>query len=82
MTFVFSVRPWTLEEDAELERLYELEGACWQKIAIKMERNRFQVQLHHSRVLRGEKPAQHSENTAQHVMYIKDDQCRELVYGM
>jgi hypothetical protein len=72
-------REWTEEEDRRLQALYNFEGPSWQKIAVQLRRNRFQVQDRYQRIISGEKPIPTLNQGKTKLMYIKDD---EESYGL
>jgi hypothetical protein len=72
---------WTPEDDRRLQELYNFEGPSWQKIAVQMRRNRFQVQTRYQRVICGEKPPQAPIQGKTKLLFIKDeDNLRGVIY--
>lgn len=79
---IFSEREWTEEDDQRLQALYNAEGPSWQKIAIPLRRNRFQVQTRYQRFICGEKAKQVPVQGKTKLLYIKDDDnLRGVIYG-
>lgn len=79
----FSEEEWTPEDDRRLQELYNFEGPSWQKIAVQMRRNRFQVQTRYQRVICGEKPPQAPIQGKTKLLFIKDeDNLRGVIYGV
>ena len=62
-------------------RLFELEGNAWQKIAVKLHRNRFQVQTHYERVILKKEVQRSAQYKNTKAMYIREDRRRILIYG-
>uniref|UniRef100_A0A914Z2R9 Myb-like domain-containing protein n=1 Tax=Panagrolaimus superbus TaxID=310955 RepID=A0A914Z2R9_9BILA len=74
-------KEWTEEDDRRLRVYYNHEGPSWQKIAVKLQRNRFQVQTRYQRVICGEKAQQVPVEGKTKLLYIKDDEdLRAVIY--
>jgi hypothetical protein len=67
-------REWTEEDDQRLQTLYSIEGPSWQKIAVQLRRNRFQVQDRYNRILHGEKLIPSLTHGKTKLLYLKDDE--------